>query len=1406
MSGRLSDFDWTRFWIPRDSHLLLDDDGFLVDPEGNLGRFLYPEALSVEAALSRRCAVLLGEPGIGKSTELERINRQGNYASAAAQILDLNLKDYSSDSLLVQELFDSPKFRKWKTGSHELLLSLDSLDECMLRVETVANLLSSRLGRYPVDRLWLRIACRTAVWAQLQFLEEALAKLWRQEHFGVFELLPLRRKDVETAAIATSIQPEAFLHELAARQAVPFAIKPLTLRFLLDKFRRDGGLPDKIEAVYFEGCRSLCTEVNPSRVATSQTGKLAPDQRLAVAGRLAALMIFTGRTAVRQGPSADQIEGDLSIQEALGGTEEENRQIVEITPEAIRETLDTGLFTARGPSRLGWAHQTYAEFLAARYLIRHGFDSTQIISLITHPDYSSRLVIPQLVQPTVCLVNMKPALFDALVQDSPHVLLRSEASAWDARQKSALTAAFLKLIAELKLTDSSSELWRSISKLDHPDLPTQLDPYIRDCTANPVVRRVAIGIAEASQVVQLREALLTVAVDRSDHQPTRVQAIRALRKVGDGDSRQRLLTLLNSDLREDDDDQIRGAVLSQVWPDLISFDELTSHLTPPKASSFIGAYWSFLKYELAKSLKLTDLPKALAWVSTQEGRYDILSPISEAAESILREGVRRLEDPAVLDRLADVITARLTHHRALWGENPFDESEVDPLQDDRIRHLLIRGLVEHASDAQSLSRLRIVQRLRESDLSWLLHQLSIAETNMEQKKWSILVQELFFTDVDRYRNPVLEAALQNEVLAHDLRFCIGPIDLDSPAADSQREQWQNSQALHVVGENEEEPVVLTIAQQVDIILEEHEDEERDIWWGLDGVLGDLRRREFNVDVRKYESWQRLDEKRRLKVIMAAQRHILVGEDTSNGSMSSSFSGMELASFRALYLASAEAPSFLNLLSKDVVQKWTPIVLRKLGIVDDKAEPYVDILRLVSQKAPDLVLDKLSEAIDQQNQAAEASEHPDLRMQIEVCWSDPMESLLVEKLKCGELKPGFSVYLMELLLAKGSEKAQRWALHWLEEPIPSAPEEQEKQLSVALSLLFIERSEWPLVWSRITELAALQGELAERTGHYLYDEFENGQLKTLSGPSLGEICHWLKSFPESVRPKPLGRPRLMAHGVIEVFRGYLFAYLQKAETPEALQALQHLASLRPDDSSVKWMLAEAQQASLQRTWIPPEPAELLAMAQHRESRLVDSGGQLLDVIEESLERLQQKLHGHDPLVEFLWDKGADDESGIHWQPKDERSLSIFVKTHLEDDLKGRAIILNREVEIRRSLGEEIRQGQETDIQIDAITHNPRSGEAHRVSVIIEVKGCWNKKLKSAMKEQLADRYLVESACRHAIYLVGWFLCDAWNDGDYRKKDTPKWTLQEANARLREQAAELSQEGSLIRAFNLDTTLR
>ena len=64
--------DWRRFWCPRGADIALDGGGFLLDPESEYGPHYNPRVVVFEHIASRPCLVLLGEPGIGKTTALAR--------------------------------------------------------------------------------------------------------------------------------------------------------------------------------------------------------------------------------------------------------------------------------------------------------------------------------------------------------------------------------------------------------------------------------------------------------------------------------------------------------------------------------------------------------------------------------------------------------------------------------------------------------------------------------------------------------------------------------------------------------------------------------------------------------------------------------------------------------------------------------------------------------------------------------------------------------------------------------------------------------------------------------------------------------------------------------------------------------------------------------------------------------------------------------------------------------------------------------------------------------------------------------------------------------------------------------------------------------------------------------------
>lgn len=210
------------------------------------------------------------------------------------------------------------------------------------------------------------------------------------------------------------------------------------------------------------------------------------------------------------------------------------------------------------------------------------------------------------------------------------------------------------------------------------------------------------------------------------------------------------------------------------------------------------------------------------------------------------------------------------------------------------------------------------------------------------------------------------------------------------------------------------------------------------------------------------------------------------------------------------------------------------------------------------------------------------------------------------------------------------------------------------------------------------------------------------------------------------------------------------------------------------------------------------------------RLVQNAEQLLEVVIESLRRLEVTFRDETSAWRDVWDRlplptpetqtstRRRRRRAFTYRPIDENEFSDYVKRHLQADLGQRGIIANREVVIRSD--------ERVDIRIDAVTRTTREELDERLSLIIEVKGSWNTELMTAMQTQLVDRYLRDNHCRYGLYLVGWFNCDAWDSQDDRKRRAPRVSLEEAERRLDEQAVTLSQHDAMIRAMILNATIR
>ena len=147
-----------------------------------------------------------------------------------------------------------------------------------------------------------------------------------------------------------------------------------------------------------------------------------------------------------------------------------------VSGEMIVETLDTGLFSSRGEERLGWSHQTLAEYLAARYCLTHNLSIEQLRSLVFHPRRAR--VIPQVREVASWLALQNDELFLEIAEKDPEVLLGSAAPSLSSEQRSVLTEALLRSCDQSEILHVHHNL--AVRHLAHPALAEQLEPVLRD--------------------------------------------------------------------------------------------------------------------------------------------------------------------------------------------------------------------------------------------------------------------------------------------------------------------------------------------------------------------------------------------------------------------------------------------------------------------------------------------------------------------------------------------------------------------------------------------------------------------------------------------------------------------------------------------------------------------------------------------------------------------------------------------------------------------------------------------------------------------------------------------------------------------------------------------------------------
>jgi hypothetical protein len=903
---------------------------------------------------------------------------------------------------------------------------------------------------------------------------------------------------------------------------------------------------------------------------------------------------------------------------------------------------------------------------------------------------------------------------------------------------------------------------------------------LTDSNADWIARTVAFHIARVAPCEDLRGDLATVALDSREVWTMRQNALLALEPVARAEDREALRPLI-----QDPEDEIKGAALRLLWPGTITTAEMLACLTPRHSMQVSGFYRDFLVRRLVSCLSGEDLPIALAWMAelilqAPKAQSHTPAPIREFREicaALYQRAMARAAEPAVFQPLCSLILTLLRPPDWIWAVGADRQVWSQVPENIDLRRSLAMAVLRRAT-AEDVEKVFFFDTplVGHTDGPWLA-----AALNQEREPGLRVLLAQLLAQWGRRDNEeefeLLYESLEKPEF-HSFRALITcDRRIDNEYVEMLRRQWKERNrppppSYPPLPSGEE--LAAQAAQDIQACESDQASWQRFIECMCRTAYGLCRH--FSEVLSRVWVWDYLDAATRDRV-PAAALCFLECCDPQTEQWWDSYDDDDLRPL-AGYLALQALVEAKITVSPELWAKWAPVLF--MFMEEHYGELWPSDVNLAAQchrLAPDAFIHWLDRRLEHLSARDESIFQ--FRLQLRQEWSPAIAALVARTLDIPSLP--WSVFEAGLhLLFRNHDPAS--------EPLVQAALEgrQSRERSVIILGTWF-RNGKGLGWRRLRPLMAADPLMGEEIlysacsfeGGGSFGQFFENEMSALSDDDLADIV--LDLGPEHCPLSGKGP----WEDIAQVFAA--------KGTPSALAALERIQAAGPKMDWVSRYIIGCRDNLRRTTWVPPAPKAVMAMAAERDKRFVRSGAELLEVVIESLQRLQKSLLSKRPVIGNLWNTlpGA-------FSPKSESEISDVIALHLESDICGRGIVVNREVQLRPRLGDQA--GERTDIHIDAVT---AGDHPDTLTMVIEVKGCWHDEVKTAFNTQLVDRYLTGSGVQHGLYLVGWFYCRHWVDKDRKPQTGPRnWSLADACALFAQQAVAASRDGRDVRALVLD----
>lgn len=946
--------------------------------------------------------------------------------------------------------------------------------------------------------------------------------------------------------------------------------------------------------------------------------------------------------------------------------------------------------------------------------------------------------------------------------------------------------------------------------LKHPSLAPQLRATLTDRARKPITRRTALAIAERCEVKELQTELLEAALDRSEDPMVRAGAVAALKQCGDASVPAQILAMVQSGVGSDPAADIRGHALDLLWPDHITADQLFA-LMAPSDEHYVGSYAYFL-FEFPGTLKPEHLGPALAWATAYINTSNLMGEFRDKtlADAIMFKAWEVFEVAALTGPFLEHVAARLHEYGELCRGTDVKANEafLERLRTDtsRRRQFVLCLCQQHMGRLTALPYIR-AGFVRSEDFEWLVEISpggSSPSPGLSEESLCSFISFLFNVESNDQFETLYPACLKWPLLRKYFAFLIDGELIDSADATQARALQRQMQEMR---DRVPPPAVADLPAEIEALLARAEKGEWQGWCWLNLILMLTPKSSAIVEGLNYfitsmPGWVAADEVTRRRIVATAQTYLTDAETSVDlwfGKDPMPLLSNDLSAVRAFILLRQESPDGYAAIQQAAWEKWAPVIVGlRLQLADDRSGETRGLLRDALTKAPEVFVSAVRKMLHMEKAQARASldaqalsvAHPFLVLRdLEDCRDDEgLKVALFDEMQASDLRPAEYAALVDVLLKAGYRPA-------IEDAVARIDRLDESTIAIADVLLRrAPAAVWPLFWPKMLANDALaRAVLTQAAGSFYHSPaFYAG----IGADAIADLyLLMVRLFPPEADPGPASGfvgPLQM----VTSLRDGAVRCLAAMGTEAAVRALRRLVAERPDIPLLPFELSRGELEMRLKTWSPLTTREIFALSDRPSARLVTSAADLLEILVEALAKFATELHGAQTPVRDLWDRQGSTQI---YRPIDENGLSDVIARYLRQELGRTGIFANREVEVTRRPGAPV--GQRTDILVNTVRRGPDGQPFDPIAAVIEVKGCWNPELFTALEDQLVRDYMVRLGAPVGIYLVGWFDNAQWDNTEYRRKQVPKATIGEVQGRLDQQAA-AAPEGFQVRAVVLD----